>query len=194
LDDKSVINAITVFDIDYSIFHVGSVAIWKQLEWCLESNYRIFNFSKGHFEYKAQWATNKYQFEHHIVYNKKSFASTTIAWYLFAYQSTKQFFRKINLNVVYNKIRFRTNHLNFSQNPGEKYITQKMIEILPDKPLTKIDRNDAAHFFIKKPLNSFIYLNQDHVKDIDIFLEVNTNKKIYYFKGKNVIERICYSK
>jgi hypothetical protein len=191
LYDNSVISAVTVFDTDYSIFHVGSVAIWKQLEWCLENNKTVFDFSKGHYEYKAHWGTNKYQFEHHIFYQKKSLTSVTIAWYLYVYLTMKQFFRKKNLNEVYNKIRFKTKHLKFRQNSREKFTSQKLLEIPPQVPLNKIDRNDAEHYFIKKTLNSFIYLNQERVEDIDILH--NSKNDMYYFKGKNTIESISYS-
>jgi hypothetical protein len=191
LYDSTLINAITVFDTDYSVFHVGSVAIWTQLEWCLENKIRVFDFSKGRFEYKVQWATNEHQFEHHIVFNKKSLLSTSIALSVFAYHTLKQIFRNNNLNEAYHKIRFKIKNFSFHSNSAEKYTSLKIQVIPSNLQLNQVNRNDADHSHIKQPLNSFIYLNQEPVKDIDIFYDVDN--KVYYFKGKNTIERIRYA-
>jgi len=191
--NNTVISVLTVFDTDYSKFHVGSVAIWRQLEWCMENDMRIFDFSKGHYGYKDDWATNKYQFEQHILYNKKSLISSTIGLYLQTYYALKQNFRKKNLNVAYNKILFqlKSKYLKYQQSPPDEYIVKKSWENLSKSDFVKIDRFDADHHFIKKSLNSFLYLNQENVQEVDILY--NRKDKVYCFKGKQQVECVHYA-
>ena len=55
--EDTLFDAITVFDIDYFKFHLGSVTIMKLIEWCVENHIKILDFSKGYFEYKRRWCT-----------------------------------------------------------------------------------------------------------------------------------------
>ena len=61
--EDTLFDAITVFDIDYSKFHLGSITIMKLIEWCIENEIKILDFSKGYFEYKRRWCTKIYDFE-----------------------------------------------------------------------------------------------------------------------------------
>jgi hypothetical protein len=193
MKENTVISAITVFDIDYSKFHVGSVAIWRQLEWCMENDKRIFDFSKGHYGYKDDWATNKYQFEQHILSNKKSLISSTIGLYLQTYYALKQNFRQKNLNIIYNKILFQLKSKYFKyreSSRGGEIISKQSWETQSKSNFVIIDRFDADHHFIKKTLNAFLYLSRENIRDVEILY--NRKDKVYCFKGNEQVECIRY--
>ena len=44
LSEEILFDAITVFDIDYAKFHLGSINIMKLIEWCLERNFMALDF------------------------------------------------------------------------------------------------------------------------------------------------------
>lgn len=100
-------DAITVFDIDYAKFHLGSITIMALLDWCLVNNIKVFDFSKGYFDYKARWATKGYDFEYHILYDPKSFRAKALAYGLKQFFDLKQRLREKNVNDRLHRITYR---------------------------------------------------------------------------------------
>lgn len=98
--------AITVFDIDYRKSNVGTVNIMNLIEWSLENNYKIVDFSKGHYDYKQRWGSIKYDFEYHIVYNSKSIHSKCLAISLQHWFKLKQYLRDKKVNELMHKFTF----------------------------------------------------------------------------------------
>ena len=65
-------------------------------------------------------------------------------------------------------------------------------EAVPLSPeLIKIDRKDSKYRYIKYPLNSFVYSNQDHISEVEIYKV--PEEKVFYMRGKEAIERISFS-
>src|SRR5690606_33258209 len=89
--EDTVFDAITVFDIDYAKFHLGSVTIMKLIEWTIDNKFRYFDFSKGYFDYKKRWANKEYDFEYHLYYDKSSILSSTLARSIASYFKFKQY-------------------------------------------------------------------------------------------------------
>jgi CelD/BcsL family acetyltransferase involved in cellulose biosynthesis len=54
LSDDKLFDAITVFDIDYFKFHLGTVTIMELIEWCIDNGFKNLDFFKGYFEYKTR--------------------------------------------------------------------------------------------------------------------------------------------
>ncbi len=100
-------DAITVFDIDYAKFHLGSITIMGLLEWCLENKIRIFDFSKGYFDYKSRWATETYDFQYHIYYDARSLLARTIAFSLKNFFDLKQWLRERKVNEKLHRMTYR---------------------------------------------------------------------------------------
>ncbi|RKN76932.1 GNAT family N-acetyltransferase [Ulvibacterium marinum] len=98
--------AITVFDIEYRKSNVGTVNIMNLIEWSLENNFRILDFSKGHYDYKQRWGSLKYDFEYHIIYNSNSFYSKSIAFSLKYLFQLKQYLRDKKVNELLHKFTF----------------------------------------------------------------------------------------
>ncbi|MGY8915087.1 MAG: GNAT family N-acetyltransferase, partial [Flavobacteriales bacterium] len=104
--ENILFDAITVFDIDYEKFHLGSVTIMKLIEWSLENNIKIFDFSKGYFDYKKRWANKEYHFEYHIYHDSNSISAKIIAWSILEFFSLKQKLRDKKVNEKIHKLRF----------------------------------------------------------------------------------------
>lgn len=85
--------AITGFDIDFSKYNVGTVHLMELFKWCFDNDIKTFDFSKGHYAYKARWGDSKYSFENHIYYDSKSLFSSIIAHTTANYFRFKQYLR-----------------------------------------------------------------------------------------------------
>ena len=89
--NKIIFDTITVFDIDYQKFRLGSLSIIKMLDWAFKNNFKIFDLCKGHLDYKEKWSNIRYSVDNHIIYNKGFIYIEKIilfAYYLF--QKLKQ--------------------------------------------------------------------------------------------------------
>ena len=54
--DTTMLDVIRVFDIDYARYRLGVVGIMKQIEWCIENNFKAFLFY--HFPLHFYTSTN----------------------------------------------------------------------------------------------------------------------------------------
>lgn len=86
-----VFSHIQIYDINYSKYSLGDIAIFKNIEWCYENNMNIWDFSKGATDNKLRWSNHIYQFDYHLFYNRKSFISTIKVNYI----SMKLFFKQL---------------------------------------------------------------------------------------------------
>jgi CelD/BcsL family acetyltransferase involved in cellulose biosynthesis len=103
---KKLVGAITVFDIYYAKFNLGTVNIMKQIEWCLENGISTLDFSKGEFEYKKRWCNISYDFEYHILFDASSAKSRSLATLLFAFYSFKNWLRERGINTLMHRMRY----------------------------------------------------------------------------------------
>ena len=71
-------SSVSSFDTDYAKFSLGSLEIYKKLEWCLSNNIVSYEMGMGDLTYKKDWSNYIYPFIHHIVYPKKANPVTTI--------------------------------------------------------------------------------------------------------------------
>ena len=99
-------NGITVYDIDYEKYRVGWTTNLKLIEWCFDRPFKWFDFSKGYFEYKQRWSNLAYDFEYHLIYDKKSFTASILAGIIGLYFRIKQYLRQKDLNKRLNKYKF----------------------------------------------------------------------------------------
>ncbi|MEO2050998.1 MAG: GNAT family N-acetyltransferase [Allomuricauda sp.] len=180
--DQVIFDAITVFDIDYAKFHLGSVNIMLLVDWGLKNGFKILDFSKGHFDYKERWATKKYDFEFHIFHDPKSFGSLFKSALLVNSFIIKQYLREKGVNLLINKIRNRTNNKNktdHSNSLGQSVVFEDYDLNFAPK-VEKIDGNDSN---IKKALFDFLYLFGESAKDVVIYKNTEVTGQ-YIFKGK----------
>lgn len=103
-----IFDAIPVFDIEYSKFHLGKISIMKMLEWSFENDFKVYDFSKGFYDYKAKWSDKTYSFEYHLLYDSNSIKASSIAIFLFVFYKLKQYLRDKNINQKLNRLLFKT--------------------------------------------------------------------------------------
>lgn len=70
-----VLSFIQIFDIDYSRYTMGDVAMYKNLEWSYASDFTIWDVSKGKTPNKERWCNYQYRYECHIFYDSSSVSS-----------------------------------------------------------------------------------------------------------------------
>ncbi len=184
MSENRVFDAITVFDIDYAKFHLGSIKIMYLIDWCLKNNWDVLDFSKGHFDYKLRWSNRKFDFHYHILYDKNSLWARILSFTLMHFFTFKQYLREKRFNESLYKLTY------VLRNKKEKYIDYSFLEWdgeCTDGDLKPVDINTAEYAFLKGICNDFLYLHQEHVQNLnvlkvdkteDFFLLVGQNKKI----------------
>ena len=98
--------AITGFDIDYAKFNVGTIHLMELFKWSFTNNIKVFDFSKGYYDYKERWGDELYHFENHILYDSNSILSSIIAHSLLFKFNMKQWLRDKNVNKKLSKLSY----------------------------------------------------------------------------------------
>ncbi|CAH8286177.1 acetyltransferase (GNAT) family protein [Mariniflexile fucanivorans] len=184
--DTIIFDAITVFDIDYSKFHIGKVSIMKMLEWSFKSDYTIFDFSKGYFDYKESWSDLKYDFEYHVYYDAKSLKSIITANFISSFFKLKQYLRDKETNKKLHQITFLLKKEKSNTSEIDLAIIDEKTISYTENMLIKINGEDVNYAFLKKHAYDFLFLTSEHVDDLKLFKinGINTNTH-YLIKGKN---------
>ncbi len=182
LSNNTLFDAITVFDIDYFKFHLGSVTIMKLIEWCIDNGMENLDFSKGYFEYKSRWCTKQYDFEYHIFYDSTSVTSKVLASTLKSKYDLKQKLREKKLNETLHKLTHR-----FTEKESEK--TEKVTYQFSDINLsekeedcTLVDFKSGKNRALKLMIFEFLYLYQENYNHIQLF-QLKNHKNSYLIKG-----------
>ena len=189
--DTSIIDAITVFDIDYTKFNLGYVNNLKLIGWCLENNIKQLDFSKGYFDYKKRLGNLEYNFEYHIYYDDSSIQSRSYASLIKRYFELKQNMREKKINEKIHRLSFRLKNITAKQEKKISYEFSEYNQSISEEQLILIDLNLAEYQFLKRIVFDFLYLNKEKYKDLNVFKETTENS-IYLLRGntKSVMARI----
>jgi hypothetical protein len=177
-------NLIRSYDIDYSKYWVGQIDIWKQIDWCLLNNFKIFDLMWGKLDYKVRWCNEISLFEHHFIFKNNNpikllFVKIMINLYKISdYVKQKYFFKWL----------IKTK-LNFTLNPKsqiekkESVITLETISKMPlNDDITSININNASYKFLRKTVYDFQYLNFENTANINVF-KINNEVDSYIVQG-----------
>lgn len=190
--DNIVFDAITVFDIDYEKFHLGSVTIMKLIEWTLDQGLRYFDFSKGYFDYKKRWANKEYDFEYHLYYDSGSISSLLLSYLIILYFNLKNYLRKKKLNEAFHKFTFFLQRSGKDRNHDHRVFTYEEIDRPNNSQLKPIDYEDKQNGHLKNMVFDFLYLNGEAQKDIRVYEMTNTPSS-YYISGKKSMRKVIIS-
>lgn len=182
-------DAITVFDIDYEKFHLGSITIMKLMEWSLEKKIKIFDFSKGYFDYKKRWANEEYYFEYHVYHDSNSLKAKIIAWFIFEFFSLKQKLRDKKINEKLHKLRF---HLKNNKVGDTIKPTYQFSDLEPDKntlELIDIDFKQPQYSVLTTVVFDFLYLNNEELKNIRV-QQVKNDESLFVISGKTINRKV----
>jgi len=192
LSEDVLFDAITVFDIDYAKFHLGSVTIMKLIEWCLENKFKVLDFSKGYFDYKTRWANKNYDFEYHIWYDSRSLITSAIAFALKSYFTLKQKLREKNLNTKPRRISFFLKNRKAENDIGEPSMNYRFSEPLKTYDLTQLNRislDDDSKGHLRPMVFDFLYLNSEKLNDVAIY-HIDSQENSYLIIGKNTCREV----
>jgi hypothetical protein len=186
-------DAITVFDIDYAKFHLGSVTIMKLIEWSIEQKLKIFDFSKGYFDYKKRWASEEYDFECHVFFDSKSFISKLLALIIKKYFETKQFLRDKRVNEKLHKITFLLQNKNSSRRLKPTYEFFEVEKDYLEKELIEVNLDINENVFLRAPIFNFLYLNNETYNNLKVY-KITSEPTNFLFFGKTKKVKVAMSK
>ncbi len=180
-------SSVSSYDIDFAKFSLGSIEIYKKLEWCLENNHNTYEFGMGDLSYKREWSNNIYNFEHQIIYPKKSIIAKTKATIEFIKVSIKERIYKLAY-VRYKKWKAKRKksapfHLSYSVYPGE--------DIVDYKSLSKIDYNLDSYSFLRKVVFDFLYSNMENVIHVEVY-KWPKQEKSYLILGQSNKQKVVF--
>jgi hypothetical protein len=186
--ENILFDAITVFDIDYEKFHLGSVTIMKLLEWGITNKLHTFDFSKGDFDYKRRWCTKSYSFEYHIFYDRKSLVSRLLAMGIKTYFATKQWLRDREYHVLFHRLIFSLKNLGPKKEPPSPnyYFSETDRTQPPNTAPIALERVGALQ--LKPAVFEFLYLHTENFSDLHIYSDGTENS--YLIFGKNKTKKV----
>ncbi len=185
LSDTTIFDAITVFDTDYTKFHLGSVMLSHLIEWSMAQSLKIFDFSKGFFDYKQRWASRSYDFEYHILYDTSSPRARALAASIKKFYTTKQLLRDKKVNEKLHRLTYRLKRTKESTSPPEtcSYTFAPMDNENQKKTLLEYNKQQLDDPLLKYVVFEFLYLNNECFNDLQIF--VGNGNYNYVLSGKN---------
>ncbi len=177
---------ISGYDIDYSAFHVGTIDMLKNIEWCFQSGFTRYDLLKGYFEYKRYWITHRYYNHNHLIYTpskplhlaKKTmiFATVNLRYrflelsrQLYVYQGFKKLKRR-----VYN-IRFGNSSVRYQWMTSEN-------DIESDSKINVF--GNPEYNLLRRPVYDYLFHHKERLEDISVFT-LKTHSNGFLIKGKN---------
>ena len=164
--DQILFSAISSYDTAYSKFGLGHVEIYKQLDWCFEHGFIIFEMGVGGMDYKRRWSNSVYRFEHHIVFKRNHFTQLFFGTFEILRVKCKEYLKSKGLNEIHSKIRLPsqkksqvpTHNFLKKEEPNKLYLREKL------NPL------DKANDTLTKAVCDFLYLHKLHLNRIKVYL------------------------
>ncbi len=184
---ERLFSAISSYDIDYGKFSLGSVEIYKKLDWCIANNHRSYEMGMGDLSYKREWCNHIYNFEHQIIYPKNSISARIKGNLEYVKVTLKEFVFKIAY-VRYKKFKAKRKKDTFE----EVQYTASPIETLQfDEQKPAVDYNDEEYIYLRKVVFDFLYTAIENVADVKV-LEVSEEQKAYMILGKSKMQKVVF--
>ncbi|PRX55280.1 GNAT family N-acetyltransferase [Flagellimonas meridianipacifica] len=190
--DKILFSSVSSYDIDYAKFGLGHIEIYKQLEWCLQNGYKIFEMGVGGMDYKRRWSNQIYQFQHHIVFpaEKKNSVLTLFEWYKI---KLKEYLKSKGINDKLEILKLKiTKRLSKENNTSPLEL-----EVGPISPVESIqdyievDWQNDTYWFLRKPINDFLYTSVEHYSQIGV-MQSKTDGNSYLFLGRKQMQQVSF--
>ncbi|WP_223034495.1 GNAT family N-acetyltransferase [Hanstruepera marina] len=184
-----LIEALTVFDIDFYRFNIGHTTILKMLEWSFKNNIKLFDYTQGDFEYKKRWSDSEYNTNYHILYDSNSLKSKVLANSMVAYFKVKRAFRELKLNKLYHSWKYK-----FFGNKTRASLDQSMFQIESIQPnnfdvstSNPIDITGDKFNNLRRSLYDFLYMNPEKVSNFTFY---KLNDSTYFAKSETSLLKI----
>ncbi|RAJ16037.1 GNAT family N-acetyltransferase [Arenibacter echinorum] len=182
------VNKIRSYDIDYSKFRLGYIDIIKQLEWCLENNYAIFDLMRGDLRYKREFCNVITNFDRYILYPKNSFGAK-----LLANIKMKELLLRPKLRFIKDGIRKvlkKNNSENDFQENDQPEMKITELTLFPKNAKSElINLNQEEYSSLRKGVYEFQYSTSEYSKDIQIY-KLTNEPGSFIVKGTSKIIKI----
>lgn len=180
LSKDILFSAHPVFDTDYACFNIGHISTLYTMEWCIANNIKIYDFSKGHYDYKKRWGSHHYFVDYHLLYDSKSPISIGLTVLLASYFKFKFFLRSLNVDGHYHqfKSRFKAVHKHEKNHYTlELPNNREDFENKDHQLLTSIEMS-----MFRKEINEFLFKTQECDKNISM-AQLDSKKEVYLIFG-----------
>jgi hypothetical protein len=180
IHDKFIFAYLSGFDIDYRKFGMGHVYIFKQLQWCFEHHFSIYEMGWGAYDYKQRWCNLIYDSKHYLFYRNRKIVPILMANIEIANINFKKILKSIKVDVYLKQLKGLKNasildsyKMTLFKDPINQFSQgNKLINI-----------HDDQNSFLRKYIYDFLYSGQENESDIHVF-EISKNIN-YLVKGKN---------
>ncbi|AKA36062.1 GNAT family N-acetyltransferase [Flagellimonas lutaonensis] len=184
------------YDIDYDSFSLGTIDLYKHVEWCFDQGFEILDLGRGDYHYKRKWVDEKYVFYKHLIYDSSRLKYRALAFFKKTYghgiYNTINFLKKIKVQYLWG-IYFRFRYKHFQKNLHvelhKKFVALNDFEQPDWGSLMNIDPWDPKNSWIVKPINDFIYKTHQKFSEIKV-LASKKNAREFYLKGKSAAQKI----
>ena len=178
-----LLHLIRSYDIDYSKYGLGQIDIYKQIDWCFENNFKIFDLMWGELLYKTHWSNEISKYEHHFIYKnnhplKTPFVNLMIRLYkINDVLNQKRFYKSIIKAKTYlHKLKSKEE----KKEPVIKFENIIKMPLIDD--INAININNESYKFLRKTVYDFQYLNFENTANIKVF-KMNNHINSYIIQG-----------
>lgn len=192
---KVIYSAIASYNIDFYKYSLGSVIIYKLIEWSALNQYKLVDLGYGNFSHKQLWCNTTYNFNNHIIYSNRVFGKLYAFFVKFKHRLIDYLISK-NVNVLFNNLkkRFKGSNNNDEFEPINFNVSKiNHLSGTDIKELNTINFRDTEYLYLRKPINDFIYSNNNHIDSISAFKDIKLENTIYIRGGKSSI-KLTYTK
>jgi len=190
--DKILVEALTVFDIDYFKYSIGHTTIIKMLDWSFKNGIEIFDYTQGDFDYKKRWSDSKYNTYFHLLYDSQSIKSKFIVNFITSYFNFKRLLRDKKFTNHYHNLMHKLSSLFKKTQPKNKsYRTEIIHDNIPEiNNLVAINIHTKMFTPQRKAIYDFLYMNPEPAKEIKVYTLDELHDVYYAFGEFNTLKII----
>lgn len=190
--DNILDSAMSSYDIDYSKFGLGNIALFKQVEWCFENNYKRLDMRWGEVPYKPLWCNVIEEYKCDVVYNKNIPSDMLLAFAVSKFINIKQLLKDGKILPLKMKFFPRTslkNNLGEGPDGAPFFKIEDLAELPSLQELSSIDISDKEFQFLRNPVYNYQFANSEHTGDIKIY-DIIKEKNGYVIQGKSKLKKL----
>jgi hypothetical protein len=182
------------FDVDFSKFYLGLINILKQLEWCFENKFQLFDMMKGDLAYKKVFSDEIYYYQSQIVFPSKKQIFRIVAIFLALkvklYYRSLHLLKKLNLHLLYRRLKISLYGLlnqKVLANVQQEFKVKNIPKINSLSKHIKISIEDDSYTNLRKPIYDFLYSSSENINDIEVFESIDGTSYLVKGKNKNIL-------
>ncbi len=176
---------ISGYDIDYSAFHIGTIDMLKNIEWCMLNRFKRYDLLKGYADYKKNWITHRYHNYDHLIYRPGNMPQLArkallLAKLHFRYRSL-ELSKQFGLYNGLKKFKKFIYALRFGSNAKKYLWTTPANELTAHQEIRVFE--DPGYRALLRPVYDYLYRHQERPEDIGVFT-IKSQPDRFLVKGK----------